>query len=192
MKKKTDISYEPSGIAPFLIKGTALSIFLPAIFTFAGFLIFVPWLNLAAAVLVTPLFCALFYRLFSGGLNTEQPTTRLLTALVSFIGMWIFLCALAGTLSGLYGFEPESVHELRFLYEPAEVLEAWTEWEHFSNDILKNFVIYLISPIVLFEDLAAWNEEGWLILATAGCIAQMTIPQFLVKRRRIADNGADM
>jgi len=190
MKKKTDQSYEPSGILSFLIKGVILSIFLPAILTFAGFLVFVPWLNLAAAILVTPLSCALFYRLFSGGLTTEETPARLLTALVSLIASWIFLCVLAGTLSGVYGFEPEPTTFMRHLYE--EPMEFIGDLDETWKDILQNIAVYLYSPVVLFEDLAAWNEDGWHILALAGCIAQLVIPQFLVKRRRIVDNGEDM
>jgi hypothetical protein len=179
------------GILRFIIKSLIVAVFVPALLAFAGFIIFAPWLTLAGAVLVVPLTCALLFRLFSKKLNASPVVTRVLTGLVSLVCAIIFICVMAGTMSGLY-FEwetewepPEEMH-----LEPLEVLlgedyiELMDAVEHIGGIYMNSFR-YLYSPVYLFEDLAAWNSKGWLTLALAAFIAQIGMPQLLVRRRRV-------
>jgi len=174
--KPLDQLAKKTGILPFILKGLPVSILFPAIIAPAGFIFLVPYLNLAGAIFLVPLVIALFYRGFSNKLYVDEIFTRALTGLLSLISAWFFACVLAGTLSGVYGWEPMIMEELRE-FEPVEILENWAA-------IYKNSFIYLYSPVRLFEDLAAWNENGWLTLALAGVFAQIGLPQFLVKKRR--------
>jgi hypothetical protein len=176
VKKAVEKSTEKTGIPGFLLKGLAVSVFIPAVISAAGFLSYIPYLNLAGAVLAVPLACALLYRVFSNKLRVGVPFTRVLTGFLSLICAWVFLCVMTGTLSGVYGWEPLTRAEM-LDFELTDILERW-------EAICINSLVYLYSPARLFEDLAAWNSEGWLTLAAAGFISQTALPQLLVKRRR--------
>jgi hypothetical protein len=171
-----DNPHEKSGIPGFIVKGAVVSVLIPAIFAAAGFLMFIPYLNLAAGVLLVPLICALCYRGFSGKVKVRVEIIRVLTGVFSLLCAWVFLCVMTGVLSGVYGWEPLEIVDMLY-EEPMDILMRW-------QAIGTNALVYFYSPGILFEDIAAWNEEGWLNIATAGFVVQAGLPQLLVKRRR--------
>jgi hypothetical protein len=174
-----------TGLLGFILKSAAAAVLIPPLFALAGFFIFVPYLNLAGAVLIVPISCALLFRLFSKKLRAEPLAARALTGAASLICAWIFVCVLAGVLTGIHGSEPVEMYDISG-NEPLDVLELYADhWKDIGTETLG----YLYSPVRLFEDLAAWNSGGWLTLAVAGFMAQLGLPQFLVRRRRI-DHGA--
>ena len=176
-----------SGALGFFLKSLAVAVIVPALVAFAGFLIFVPWLNLAGALIVIPFICSLFFWLFSKRLTVGVEITRVLTGVVSLVCAWVFVCVLAGSLMSLYGWEPLELEDLDL-----EVMEVLTGDEDEVLEIAKHIggvyyesLRYTYSPVRLLEDLAAWDGEGgWLIIALSGVLVQVGLPQLFVRRRR--------
>ena len=175
------------GVLGFIIKSLAVAVIVPALVAFAGFLIFLPWLNLAGAIIVVPFICSLFFWLFSRKLRVSVELARVLTGIVSLVCAWVFVCVLAGSLFALYGWEPMEID-----YLDLDVLEVLTGNENEVLEIAKHIggvyyesLRYTYSPVRLLEDLAAWDGEGgWLILALSGVLVQIGLPQLFVRRRR--------
>ncbi|MDR0294312.1 MAG: hypothetical protein LBH95_09215 [Oscillospiraceae bacterium] len=166
---------ERSGMSFFRLTGTVVSAAVPALFAVAGFFFYIPYLNLASAVLFTPLVCALLYKLLFMRTRMGVPSARVATAVVSALGAYVHVCVLTGVLSGIFGAWPVGT-----------AVMAETELMEYikgAGTIFGDAAHYFLTPGLLWQDLAARGEAGWAMIAAGGVIAQIGIPQLFIRRR---------
>jgi succinate dehydrogenase hydrophobic anchor subunit len=175
--KKKDKNREKTGALGFLIKGIAACAFVSVVFAVAGFFFFIPYLNIAAAVVLTPTCTTVFLRFFHKSTRMEDLSTRLVTAVITLPCAYLHICVMTGTLSGIFGKTPVEAVDMRYTVV-MEYIEQWSV-------ILRNAVFYISTPAQLMQDLAAWGIEGWFVIALAAIGAQIGIPQFFIHRRSL-------
>jgi len=173
--KKKDKHRERTGALFFLLTGIPVSVVVPALLAAAGFLVFIPYLNLASAVLLTPAVCILLYKLLFRKTKMELLPARLLTAGMSLLGAYVYICVLAGTLSGVFGSEPVEMEDMR----DTEIME----YVERAPVTFRNAANRFLAPGLLWQDVTAWDEEGWAMIAAAAAAAQMGIPQLFIRKR---------
>ncbi|MDR0324987.1 MAG: hypothetical protein LBI19_02685 [Oscillospiraceae bacterium] len=178
MKKKDkqkDKHREKTGALFFLLAGTAVSVTVSALFAFAGFLYFIPYLSLSSAVLLTPVVCTVLYSLFLKKTRLEVLPARVLAAFASLLGAYVYICVMSGVLSGVFGAFPVEVTYMR----DTELMTFITD----APVILRNTANYVLSPGMLWQDIAAWSREGWHILMAAAILTQVGLPQLFITKR---------
>jgi hypothetical protein len=175
VKKDKDSKREPTGALFFSLSGFAASVSVAALFSVAGFLLFIPFLNLAAAILFCPLAFILIYKPLLRKTRLQPIPARVITAFVSGAGAYVFICVMTGTLSAIFGQAPI---ENEYLRDAGLTLYLFN-----INIILGNGAHYLFFPARLWQDLAAWHEGGWTMLAASALTAQIILPQVFIERR---------
>jgi hypothetical protein len=97
-----------------------------------------------------------------------------LAAMAAGAGAYIYICVMAGTLTGAFGLLPME-HEEMNEYAIMDILGQ-------ARAVLNNTFWYLVYPRLLWQDISAWNAGGWLTLAAAGMLVQVSVPQIFIKR----------
>ena len=172
---KKDKHKERSGALFFLLTGIAVSAVVPSLFAFAGFLYCIPYLNIASAALISPLVCTLLCRIFSKKLRVAPLAARVLTAIPSVLGAYIFVCVLTGTLSGVFGALPLETE----LMNDVEMMEYIKR----AGTVFGNAANYFLSPGLLWQDIAARGETMWAMIAAAALIAHFGLPQMFIRKQ---------
>jgi hypothetical protein len=173
-KKDKEIKREPSGAFFFLLTGLALSAVIAVPLAVAGFFLYAPFLNLASAVLLVPVFYVLLYKSLRKKTRFGAPVARVLTFIVSAAGAYVFICVTTGVLSGVFGAEPVDSEYMRET--------GIMEYIDSITTVLGNAALYISFPQLLWQDLAAWGSEGWTVIAAAAFFSQVTLPQIFIKK----------
>ncbi|MCL1807230.1 MAG: hypothetical protein FWG31_05970 [Oscillospiraceae bacterium] len=174
MTNQTDKQKDKTGALFFGLTGAAVSVFVPILFAAAGFLAFAPWLNIASAVVLTPAALTVLYWVFSKKTRMQVMFSRCLTAAMSALGAYLYICMMTGMLSGIFGAIPLESIDMRE-YELTEVLSGVPTG-------LANGIAYLVSPGTLWQDVTAWVDGGWPLIAAAALFAQIGLPQLFIRR----------
>jgi hypothetical protein len=176
MKKKVkDKNREKSGALFFFAAGLPLSAFAAALFSFASFFIFIPYLNLASASILSPAVCSVLCLLLLRRTRLEPIPARVLAAAVSLSAAYVFICVTTGVLSGLFGAFPYDAEEMRFT--------GIMEYLGSARVIFSNSAYYLVYPDYLWQDITAWSGGGWHMIAACSLISHAVLPQIFIKRR---------
>jgi len=172
-KKDQEVHKESSGALLFLLTSLALSAAVAALFAVAGFLAFIPYGNLASAVLLAPAVCILLYTVLLKKTRLGPLPARVLTGISSLAGAYVYICVIMGALSGIFGQFPVETEIMR----ETEMME----YLHRIMVILGNAFQYMSYPGLLWQDFAAWNSEGWPMIAAAAFTAQTVLPQIFFR-----------
>ena len=172
---KKDKHREKSGALFFLLTGIPVSVVIPALFAAAGFLLFIPYLNLASALLLTPAVCILLFKLLFRKTAMGTPQARVLIGVASLLGAYVYICVMAGVLSGVFGSVPVEMEDMLDI-EVMEYIER-------APVIFRNAANRFLAPGLLWQDVTAWNEEGWALIAAAALFAQIGLPQLFIRQR---------
>lgn len=163
-----------SGFLFFLLTGAVVSVIVPALFAAAGFLYMIPYLNIAGAVLLSPVFCLLLYKLLLKKTHMGILPVRVLTGLISALGGYVFICVLTGVLSGLFGALPVEIAEMREMEIMEIILSLKTAYLNAAG--------YFAAPGLLWQDAAARGEMMWGVISAATLFIHIGLPQlFIVK-----------
>jgi hypothetical protein len=176
-----DMNIGKTGALFYAFAGLGVSIPIPAIFAYASFFAFVPWLNLATAVLLTPALLTFLYIVFAGRTRMEIVSTRVITAVVSLIGAWVYICVMTAVLSGVFG--ANTIDE-----EITNAIMRETKPEFYLSRLgatLGFMSHYAVSPYLLFQDITAWYREGWHTMALAALCLQIGLPQVFIRKRSV-------
>lgn len=175
MKKAKDKNREKTGALFFVLTGAAVSAAVAALFAFAGFFIFIPYLNLASAAILVPAVCVPVYKALLGKTNLTALPARALTGFVSLAGAYIHICVITGVLSGVFGSIPAEAEDMNYT--------GIMEYIRHAGVVFTNAAFYLANPKFLWQDLIAWGEGGWPMTAASALTAQAVLPQIFIERK---------
>ncbi|MDR1691965.1 MAG: hypothetical protein LBR72_01275 [Oscillospiraceae bacterium] len=165
-----------SGAATYAFGSLLTITVLSAVLAFAGFLFMPPYLVFASAAVVAPFVNVLLFALFSRNLLVGAAVGRILTFLVSAVGVYVYLCFLMGTVSGVYGPDALYAEDMQY-FELPEYIEALPA-------VVGNALAYAFSPGHLFQDIIARGDAVWGHIAAAALFAQIGLPQVFIKVRK--------
>jgi hypothetical protein len=172
MKKAKDKNREKTGALSYFLSGTVLCALASALLAVAGFFFFIPYLNIASAVILAPAACIFIRGFLIKRTKLELFPARVLTAGISLAGAYVYVCVVTGVLSAVYGQFPIEAEDLRY----TELLEYFRH----ARPIFTNASIYFAAPRLLWQDLTAWSDGGWPMVAASGVFAQTFLPQIFI------------